>query len=63
MKLSFYTKLINSLERVEVTTIDERQDKSAAIANVTNIIINRGGSVTWDKTKWKVTKSNEPTYE
>lgn len=62
MRLSFYEKLINSLEKVETVTLDEKHDKADAIVAITNIIGKRGGSVVWDKKKWKVTEAAEPKY-
>ena len=61
MRLSFYEKLINSLEKVESITLDERQDKSDAIVAISQIIRKRGGTVTWNKTKWSVKESGAYT--
>lgn len=63
MKLSFYEKLINSLEKVETVTLEEKNDKADAIVAITRIIAKRDGSVFWNKTKWKVTESKKPVYE
>lgn len=63
MNLKFYEKLINSLEKVETVTLDEKHDKADAIVAITSIIAQRGGSVTWDKKKWKVTEAAQPSYE
>jgi len=62
MKLSFYEKLINSIEKFEAITMDEKHDKADAIVAITKIILKRGGSVVWNKKKWKVTDKAEPTY-
>lgn len=59
MRLKFYEKLINSLEKVETVTLDEKHDKADAIVAVTQIIRERGLRVNWVKNKWKVTE-NEP---
>jgi uncharacterized Ntn-hydrolase superfamily protein len=56
MRLKFYEKLINSLEKVETVTLDEKNDKSAAIIAVTKIIRDRELRVNWIKNKWKVTE-------
>lgn len=54
MRNSFYEKLINSLEKVPTVTLDEKNDKADAIVAISQIIGKRGGAVTWNKTKWKV---------
>jgi hypothetical protein len=58
MRLSFYNKLINSLEKVEAVTLEEKNDKAAALVAICGIIRKRDPenqiSVTWNKTKWKV---------
>jgi hypothetical protein len=63
MTLSFYNKLINSLEKVETVTHEEKQDKADAIDAIISIIVKRGGAVTWNKTKWKVTEAVKSPYE
>jgi hypothetical protein len=63
MTLKFYNKLINSLEKVETVTHEEKLDKADAIAAITSIIAKRGGSVVWNKNKWKVTEAAQPAYE
>lgn len=62
MRLKFYEKLINSLEKVETVTLDEKHDKSDAIVAITGIIRDRGLRVNWVKGKWKVTEP-EPLPE
>ena len=62
MRTKFYEKLINSLEKVETVTLDEKNDKADVIVAVTAIIAKQGGSVTWDKKKWKVTEADKPSY-
>ena len=62
MTLSFYNKLINSLEKVETVTHEEKQDKADAIDAIISIIVKRGGAVTWNKTKWKVTEAVKSPY-
>ena len=63
MTLKFYNKLINSLEKVETVTHEEKLDKADAIVAITAIIAKRGGAVVWNKTKWKVTEAAQSPYE
>jgi len=56
MRLKFYEKMINSLEKVETVTLVEKHDKSDAIVAITAIIRERGLRVNWVNGKWKVTE-------
>jgi len=56
MRLSFLNKLINSIEKVEAITLDEKHDKAEAIISITKIIRARGFRVNWIKGKWKVSE-------
>ena len=59
MRTSFCNKLINSIEKIETLTLDEKHDKQDAIKAITDIIRARGFRVNWIKGKWKVTEQEE----
>ena len=59
MRLSFCNKLINSIEKIETVTLDEKHDKADTIIAITAIIRARGFRVNWIKGKWKVTEQEE----
>jgi DNA-directed RNA polymerase subunit RPC12/RpoP len=58
MTIKFYTKLINSIEKIDTVTLDEKHDKADTIIAITKIISKRGGSVHWVKGKWKVAETS-----
>lgn len=55
MRPKFYEKMLNSLEKVETITHQEKIDKADAIVAITQIVGKHNCSVTWNKNKWKVT--------
>lgn len=58
MRTSFYEKILNSIEKTETINLEEKNDKSNLIIDITKTIRKRDSnvSVKWDlkKKKWKV---------
>jgi len=54
MRIKFYENLLNSIDKVETVTLEEKNDKSALIVSVIDMIRSKGVSVTWNKKKWVI---------
>jgi hypothetical protein len=53
-RIKFHEKLINSIEKIDTITLEEKNDKAEAITSIARIIGARGLSVYWKKNKWVV---------